>query len=240
VKKIRLLLFIAVVTTLAQSSYASEIQTKLQSVFGDKPIVINDYDEQLKEVLVDTKVYFTTHDGRYLFTGPILDTDRRTDIVTAKEDQLRQAYLGSLAQDQFINYPSSTPSKYQITVFTDIDCPYCRKFHNHMGSLNQLGISVNYVMVPRAGIGSESYKKTVAALCADNPAVSITSAMQHDNPPPISCEPNLMSKHMQIARDLKINSTPTIVLPSGQLKPGLQSPDQLIALLEGSQLEGSQ
>ena len=239
-KRSRLLLSIVMVAALAPSSYASEIQSKLQSVFGDKLIVINDYDEQLKEVVVDAKVYFTTHDGRYLFAGPIFDTDQRTDIVSAKEDQRRQAYLASLPQELFISYPSSVPSKYQITVVTDIDCPYCRKFHNYMPSFNQRGISVNYVMLARAGVGSESHKKTVAALCSDNPAISITSAMQNDNPAPISCELNLMNKHFEIARDLKINSTPTIVLPNGQLKPGLRSPDQLIALLEVSQLAGSQ
>ena len=234
-KKSRLLLSMVIASALAQSSYASEIQTKLQSVFGDLPIVINDYDEQLKEVVVDAKVYFTTHDGRYLFAGPILDTDQRTDIVSAKEDKLRQAYLVSLPQELFINYPSSIPSRYQITVVTDIDCAYCRKFHNQMAIFNQRGISVNYVMLPRAGVGSASHKKTIAALCSDNPASAITSAMLNDNPPPISCEVNLMSKHLDIARDLKITSTPTIVLPNGQLKPGLHSPDQLIALLEGSQ-----
>jgi protein-disulfide isomerase len=44
-----------------------------------------------------------------------------------------------------------------------------------------------------------------------------------------------MSKHLKIARELKINSTPTIVLPNGQLKLGFVSPDQLLVLLEGAE-----
>ena len=230
-KTIRLLLS-ALVT---QSSYALDIQTKIQSALGDSPVVINDHDGQLKEVLVDSKVYFTTHDGRYLFAGPILDTERRVDIVAAKEDQLRQVYLSSLAEDVFVSYPSNGPSKHQVTVFTDIDCPYCRKMHDYMTSFNQRGISVNYVMVPRAGVGSESHKKTASALCSANPADSITSAMQNNKLEAVSCEGNLVGKHMQIARNLKISSTPTVVLPSGQIKLGLTNPDQLIALLEGGE-----
>lgn len=228
------LLFTVVAFAFSYNSYSSGIQTKIQSVFGDKPVLINDYDDQLKEVVIDTKIYFATHDGRYLFAGPIFDTERREDIATMKENQLRQIYLSSLPKDIFISYPSAKP-KHQITVFTDIDCGYCRKLHNHMARFNELGISVNYLMLPRAGIGSESYKKTVATLCSDNPAASITRAMQNDNPAPLNCENNVMSQHLDIVRDLKINSTPTIVLPGGELKPGLIRPDQLIALLEGDQ-----
>lgn len=222
--------------TLLQSSYASDVQSNIQSsiksVLGNRPVVINDYDDQLKEVMVDSKVYFATHDGRYLFAGSILDTQNKTDIVAAKEDQLRDAYLSSLPQDVFVSYPSSSSSKYQVTVFTDIDCSYCRKMHNYMPSFNQQGISVNYVMLPRAGVGSSSHKKTISALCSSNPADSITSAMQNKPTTPLNCKPNVVGKHMEIARHLKIRSTPTIVLPSGKIKLGLTSPEQLIALLE--------
>lgn len=224
--------FTIVTCLLIQSSYASEIKTKIQSAFGDKPVEINDYNNQLKEVVVEgTKVYFATHDGRYLFAGPILDTEQRSDIVSLQENQLRRAYLSSLPNDVFVNYPSNGPSKHQITVFTDIDCPYCRKFHDYMTRFNQLGVSVNYVMLPRTGVGSKSHIKTVAALCSDNAAVSITKAMQNKEPTSNSCASSVMSQHMKITRDLKINSTPTIVLPNGQLKLGLVSPDQLLALL---------
>lgn len=235
-KRARLSIIRSVITigscVLIQSSYASEIQ----SAFGDKPVVINDYDDQLKEVIVEgTKIYFATHDGRYLFAGPILDTEQKTNIVSLQENKLRYAYLRSLPEDVFVSYPSTSPSKHQITVITDIDCPYCRKFHDYMTSFNQRGVSVNYVMLPRAGVGSKSHLKTVSALCSANPADSITKAMQNDNPSPNNCETNVMSQHLKIVRDLNINSTPTIVLPDGQLKLGLVSPDQLLALLDGSE-----
>ncbi|MBL4671018.1 MAG: DsbC family protein [Arenicella sp.] len=230
-----IIISIAVSFALTQSSYASDIESKIQGAFGDKPIVVSDYVDQLKEVLVDSKIYFTTHDGRYLFAGPIFDTERRTDIIELREDQLRQAYLSSLPQDVFVNYPSNVPSKHKITVFTDIDCPYCRTLHGHVANFNQRGISVNYIMLPRTGVGSESYKKTVAALCSDDPADSITQAMLNQAPAPNSCEPTRVSQHMEIASKLKINSTPTIVLPNGHIQLGLVNPDQLMALLGGTE-----
>ena len=239
--KARMLITSILSYTLVQSSYGlaaqSKSETKIQSAFGDKPIVINNYNEQLKEVVVEgVSVYFATHDGQYIFAGPIFDTELRTNILSQREDQLRLSYLSSLPDDIYVNYPStSKQSKYEITVFTDIDCGYCRKFHSNMQTLNKQGISVNYIMLPRSGIGSKSYNKTVAALCSDSPAESITRAMQNIEPIPNNCKDNAMSQHMAIVQDLKINNTPTIMLPNGQLKLGLYNPEQLIAQLKNSE-----
>jgi thiol:disulfide interchange protein DsbC len=220
---------------LTQSSYASDIQTKIQAAFGNKTVLISDFDEQLKKVVVDdTNLYFATHDGRYLFAGPIIDTEKKVNIVNAQEKQLRRAYLDSLPDDLLVRYASKGEAKHTITVVTDIDCPYCRKFHNDIPSLNQQGVTVKYVMLPRAGVGSDSYKKTVSALCSDNPAEAITSAMQNVSLAEKHCKANSMSQNMQIAQRLKVKSTPTFILPNGQLKVGLINPEQLFSLLENA------
>jgi thiol:disulfide interchange protein DsbC len=199
VKKTKRLLSAVMACLLMQSSHASEVQTKIQSLFGNKSVVISNYDAQLKKVLVDgSNIYFTTHDGRYLFAGPILDTQQKTNIVSEQENQLRQTYLNSVPEDVFVSYPSHAPSKHQITVFTDIDCPYCRKFHDYITNFNQQGVSVNYVMLPRSGVGTKSHKKTISALCSDNPADSITRAMRSEEPTPNNCKSSVMSQHMKI------------------------------------------
>jgi thiol:disulfide interchange protein DsbC len=238
VKIARLVVKLTLAYVLVHSSSSLAIQTKsetkIQSAFGDKPIVINDYNEQLKEVVVDgASVYFATHDGQYIFAGPIFDTEQRINILSLREDQLRLSYLRALPDNIYVKYPSSsTPSKYEVTVFTDIDCGYCRKFHSNMARLNKQGISVKYIMLPRSGVGTKSHTKTIAALCSDNPAETITRAMQNIEPIPNNCEGKVMRKHMEIVQDLKINNTPTIVLPNGQIKLGLYSPERLLAVLK--------
>ena len=44
-----------------------------------------------------------------------------------------------------------------VTVFTDIDCTYCRQFHKTVPELQKRGLQVRYLMFPRAGLQSESY-----------------------------------------------------------------------------------
>ncbi|RBP51049.1 DsbC family protein [Arenicella xantha] len=231
-KNIILTLYVAMVCGAISEVRAEGLEERLQAVFGDQSIQVSDHDAQLKSVVVGTSNFYTTHDGRYVFAGPVIDTQRQVDLVAEKEALARKTLLSEQPESLFIRYPSSNGQKHQITVFTDIDCPYCRKLHNYMDDMNQRGITVNYVMLPRAGVDSASYTKTLNALCSDTPAAAITDAMQGQIPAPQNCEATQLNQQMSLARALSITSTPTVVLPNGELKPGFMTPDRLMSLIE--------
>lgn len=208
------------------------IQEKLQGLFAGASIEVSDYNQDLKQVTVDSAHFFASKDGRYLFAGSVLDTHRQVDISAERDTKERQSLINEQPSELFISYPSSGEEKHQVTVFTDIDCPYCRKLHTSIGQLNDNGVSVHYVMLPRQGVGSKSYLKTQNALCSSDPANSITEAMRGIAINAIDCESNQLSEQIKLARRLKISSTPTLVLPNGELQIGLRSPIELLKLLE--------
>jgi thiol:disulfide interchange protein DsbC len=231
------ILFVCCGLAFAHKGYAqevkivSEIDENIAKVLGDREFEINDYNDFFKEVVVGSDLYLATHDGRYIFAGPVFDTVSMQDIYALGKNKQRKLHLSSQPQNLFIHYPS-TNEKYVVTVFTDIDCPYCRKMHQDMEAFNHKGISVNYVMVPRGGVGSAAYNKTLSALCSAKPAESITQAMANI---PISLNDclhkGLLTKQLKLAQSLKITSTPSIVLPNGELKLGLTSPVQMMSFL---------
>ena len=210
------------------------ISTHLQSMFAGKDVTVKDYDEQLKEVDVGTDHFFVSHDGRYVFAGPVYDTHRQIDIVAEQQVVLRKELLSAQPKSLFIGYPSIVKEKHRITVVTDIDCPYCRKFHDSLSLLNQQGISVNYLMMPRAGTGSASYAKTLNALCSSDPAGAITQAMSGKIPAPAaaSCNTEQLSAQVALAQKMKIRSTPTFVFPTGELQVGLLNTEHLLRVLD--------
>ena len=67
---------------------------------------------------------------------------------------------------------------HSIYVFTDVDCGYCRQFHNQIDAYLSLGIKVHYLAYPRAGIGSDSYNKIASAWCNTDPNSSLTLLKQ--------------------------------------------------------------
>jgi len=212
--------------SLAASDLSKEsrsLSEQLKNVFGNSEVVITNHDEHLKSVTVDSShFFFVTHDGKYLFSNSILDTQRKVNLIDEKQ-----------AKNLFVNYPSLDVAKHEITVFTDIDCPYCRQFHNTMGDLNRSGITVNYVMLPRAGIDSASYAKTLRALCTKDPAQSVTLAMQGKLTSTDKCDSKQLDQQLALAKQLKINATPTLVLPNGELQLGAPSVEKLMNLLSG-------
>lgn len=232
-KKIATLFFIVAGLGLTINTKADVLNDRLKAIFGDKTIEVSDYNGLLKTVVVDSDQFlFASHDGRYLYAGSVFDTLRKVDIVAEREAQYRQSILGALPEDVFVRYPSVGIAKHQITVFTDIDCPFCRKLHNTMNDLNQRGISVNYVMLPRTGTNSASFAKTLSALCSEDPAKNITRAMQNKGIVASPCNSTQLSQHIALARKFRIVSTPTIVLPTGELRPGFLSADELVNVLK--------
>jgi len=223
--------------SLAASDLSKEsrsLSEQLKNVFGNSEVVITNHDEHLKSVTVDSShFFFVTHDGKYLFSNSILDTQRKVNLIDEKQASYRQVVISKQAKNLFVNYPSLDVAKHEITVFTDIDCPYCRQFHNTMGDLNRSGITVNYVMLPRAGIDSASYAKTLRALCTKDPAQSITLAMQGKLTSTDKCDSKQLDQQLALAKQLKINATPTLVLPNGELQLGAPSVEKLMNLLSG-------
>ena len=57
-----------------------------------------------------------------------------------------------------------------MTVFTDIDCGYCRKLHTQISDYNKAGISVEYLFFPRAGLNSEFLQQGRQRLVRQRPA----------------------------------------------------------------------
>ena len=212
-------------------AYANESSpNQLQQYFGSEPIEVTPYDKYLKEITVGTKTYFASLDGRYIFTGPIFDTQSRQDIVEVRTKAMRHKMLAKLPKDSTLTYPATTQEKHVITVFTDIDCGYCRKLHSQIDAFNTLGVSVRYVMLPRAGINTRSFKKAVSALCSETPNSTMTLAMMGNEIDTKNCSNNV-NQQMQLAKQLNITATPTILLPDGSLTVGYITADQLIDLL---------
>ena len=172
----------------------------------------------LYEVMVGPQIFYVSADGKHLFTGKLYDIDKREDLTTPKISQAKAEYIQAAGEDNMVIF---APEKYEhtITVFTDIDCGYCRKLHAEMKDYNDLGIRVRYMMYPRAGVGSESFEKAVSVLCADDRNDAMTRSKSGEDVPKKSCE-NPVRDHFELGQLLGVTGTPAIFLESGDMLPG--------------------
>ena len=191
------------------------------------------------EVLLGTDLVYVSGDGRYMMQGRLVDLQSRENLTETSprlaEAQKRQAQeradtVGKLAEDDMIIF-GPDDAKYTVTVFTDIDCGYCRKLHKEIDGYGEEGIRVRYLFFPRAGEGSPSYDKSVSVWCADDRQQALTEAKAGKTPAKKSCE-NPILDQMKLGATFGIAGTPAIVFDNGELVPGYMPPKRLLATLK--------
>ncbi len=184
----------------------------------------------LFEVTVGGNIFYVSDNGKYLIQGHMVDVAARTDLTEEKLGGARKQALEKLGVDKMIVFKPKI-SKYTVSIFTDIDCGYCRKLHSEIDQYMAEGITIQYLFFPRAGKGSDSYHKAVSVWCADDRKEALTAAKKGGTPAVKTCD-NPIDEHMQLAEDFEVKGTPMIVTEKGNIFPGYLPAKQLVEALE--------
>jgi thiol:disulfide interchange protein DsbC len=175
---------------------------------------------------------YVTADGRHFITGDLFDVKSRTNLseqerVLTHRDLLRAADLS----DAITFAPKDI--KYTITVFTDVDCGYCRKLHGEIAKYLERGIAVRYVAYPRTGPNSDSWRKMEAVWCDKDPAAALTRAKRGEEVArSADCKTAAVSRHYALAAKFMIQGTPLIVLEDGRTIGGYVPAQRLLDMLK--------
>jgi|SRR5690606_17993885 len=183
------------------------------------------------EAIVGSQFIYVSRDGRFILDGSAIDVDSQRDITEAARARSRMASLKDLGADKRIIFSPPQP-RHSVTVFTDIDCPFCRRFHQQIDAYNAAGIAVEYVFLP-LDIHPGADKKAEAVWCAADRKAAFTAAMNGADTGTATCE-NPIAESTRIARAIGINGTPTMLAADGsRVPPQISlSPDKLVAELD--------
>ncbi len=180
-------------------------------------------------VKVNGQTIFATSAGDYLMIGEIYDSVREVNLGEELRaiDMVRA--IESIPESEMILMGEATGRT--VTVFTDIDCTYCRQFHRTVPELQNRGLTVRYLMFPRAGLQSASYDKAVSVWCSPNQAESMTVAKSGGAVEPLTCD-NPVAQQYALGQQIGVRGTPTIILDNGQVIPGFVDMDELLKLAD--------
>jgi thiol:disulfide interchange protein DsbC len=185
------------------------------------------------EVMIGPRLVYVSADGKYLLNGKLFDIETREDLTTPKVAKAKARAIEAVGEENMVIF---APEKFEhtVTVFTDIDCGYCRKLHSEIGQYNDLGIRVRYMMFPRAGVGSSSFDKAVAVWCADDRQKAMTLSKAGKQVEQKKCE-NPIIQHMELGQQLGVTGTPAIFFDDGELLPGYVPAKRMLSYLKAKQ-----
>ncbi|CAB0149831.1 Thiol:disulfide interchange protein DsbC [Pseudidiomarina piscicola] len=186
------------------------------------------------EVITDQGLVYVTADGKTLIGGRLYDITG-DEPVNVSEVAIQDMRRNDLAQivDETIYYKADNED-FVITVFTDPTCGYCRQLHSNLQQYHDVGISVRYLGWPRMGLQGEGYEQLKAIWCADDKAAALTAAKNDQPLSQRSCD-HPVDRHFALGSKFGIRGTPAIVLPSGEMLPGLVPAQRLLGQLENGQ-----
>ena len=213
------------------------ISSKINAVLPEGMSVQSVKKSQIENLYIvdigDLQPIYASKNGEFFFYGELYAVNGNMLLNTTKDEiNLKRKNIldAALTEDDFITFKSDN-EKHRVIIFTDVDCGYCRKFHNEINDFNDLGITVNYVAFPRSGLASDSYNKIVTAWCSTDAKDTITKMKQGIDVQLSMCQDHPVEKHFLLGQKIGITGTPAIIKSNGELLPGYLPPEELITRL---------
>jgi thiol:disulfide interchange protein DsbC len=230
--------FLLALSLLASSAQAAEngpeadIAAKLQQARPDLKVesVRPSVAAGLYEVkLQGGPVLYATGDGDFFVLGDLfaVGIGGLTNLSEQQRDLERKEMLATVSREDMIIFSPEGETRGSVSVFTDVDCFYCQKLHQEVPALNKAGIEVRYLAYPRAGVGSDSYRKIASAWCSENRQQAITLLKSRQQIPENVCPGNPVADQFMLGQKAGVRGTPALVLDSGAMHPGYLSADDL-------------
>lgn len=183
------------------------------------------------EIQKGSIVAYISADGRYLLQGDLIDLDNDTNLSEEARNASRRELISSVPDSETIVFSPDHP-KYRVTVFTDVECPYCRRLHSQIKDYMAKGIEIRYLLYPREGPDSRSWKTSEKIWCSADRPKALTMAKLDKSFDTKDCDASEVAKQYALGKDVGLEGTPAIVLDDGTLLGGYVPPSMLKARLD--------
>lgn len=176
------------------------------------------------------QLLYISADGKHLLVGDLIDLETKTNLTEAWRGRAALQLINAVGEQNMIVMGPAN-AKRTITVFTDVDCPYCARLHQDVPELIRHGVKVRYLLFPRGGVGSETYRKSVAVWCAADRVKAVGIAKAGGKVDANTCA-NPVEDHYKLGQRLQVAGTPTIYLDDGKTLGGYLPSARMLDILK--------
>lgn len=217
-----------------------QIRSRLQQAVPDAKVVAVRASAMpgLYEVELPGGMVYASADGQFVIQGDLLQLKGK-QVVNLSEQSMatrRISLLKSVDRRDAIIFPARGKPKAVLTVFTDVDCGYCRKLHQEVPAMNKLGIEIRYLAfprdLPRYGVNGGAGKQMAQIWCSGNREKAMTLAKQGEAAPAAvkGCKAPILAQYT-LGQRMGVKGTPAIFNEKGEQLGGYITVEQAVQLL---------
>ena len=176
------------------------------------------------EVTMGKNSAYTDATGRYFVFGHLFDMKTQRDLTAERMEKQQRIDFSQLPLGDAIKTVRGKGERV-LAVFSDPDCPYCKRLEAELDKLDNVTLYI--FPYPLEGLHPEAVDKAVAVWCAPDRARAWADLMKTGKvPAKRDCE-NPIQRNIQLAQQLGINGTPTMVSADGRMLLGAAPGDRI-------------
>ena len=227
----------ATVQAADDAAQLDKIRSTLQTNLPDIPIdhLSASSVPGIYEIISEGQVYYVDSTVSFLFDGNLVDLKGRRNLTELSMTAQNLRYIDAIGEENMLIYESDdiTPTR-SMSVFTDLDCPFCQRLHSELDILLDAGVSVRYLLFPREGLNTTAHKNLESVWCANDQHAALSAAKRGNLAPMANCD-NPITQHVALAQQLGLTATPMIYLDDGQRINGYLDAHTLLEVLNESE-----
>ncbi|MEE9447959.1 MAG: DsbC family protein [Arenicellales bacterium] len=221
------------ISHVAAADAIDDIRASLVELVGPRAATSEIIESPMKGVFqadLGDRIVYIAKEGKHMILGDVFDTTRRISLSEELKQSKALGVVDDMEESSMIVFAPQGETKRTITVYTDVDCPYCRKLHEEVPALLESGVKVRYLWYPRSGVGTPSYDKAVSIWCADDQVAAMDDAKLNNKIVAATCE-NPVTAQYASGQKVGVRGTPTIVVDDGTIIGGYLPAKGLLANL---------
>lgn len=180
------------------------------------------------EVTMGRNVAYVGSDARHFLFGHLYDMQTQRDFTAERLEQARRIDFTSLPLGDAIQTVRGNGSR-RLAVFSDPDCPYCRKLEQELAKLDN--VTIHTFLYPLDELHPEARANAIAVWCAQDRAAAWKALMMDGKPPRSADCLHPIDRNIALARKLGVDGTPVLFDSQGRRLAGAAPTERIKAFL---------
>jgi thiol:disulfide interchange protein DsbC len=167
---------------------------------------------------------------QYLVSGNVIRLDDKANLTKKRRAEMNKVDVSTIPLDDALLLGKET-AKHKIVVFTDPECPYCKKLHDELKEVVSTDANIAFLIkLFPLKMHPNAYGLSKSIVCHDSMEL-LELSFEGKPIPPANCETTVVDQTLALGPTLGVTSTPTLIMPDGLVMPGYRKAEALLTII---------